>query len=208
METQEQELNELRELQQAQMIKFYWDSMNQSMNECLDSGEVDRETLEPMPKPATEESIEAWGERNFPAEEVEEGGIIFSLWSDFKQTAQNKMFLDISEWVGDLRWLHKQANPPAPRQADIEITPANIPEELIDMFANDAWETDSGAVDWEKTFESLLDDSESTSEGNHFEIWTSKVTYIIKEENDYKGPLEYGSKTLRKIQKLTREARC
>ena len=205
----EQELNELRELQQAQMLKIYWDSMNQSMNECLDAGDVSRETIEPMPEPMTEESIEAWGERNFPAEEVEEDEIIFSLWSDFKQTAQNKMFLDISEWVGDLRWLHKQANPPAPRQADIEITSANIPEELIDMFAEDAWETDSGAVDWEKTFETLVDDSECTSEEeNHFQIWTNEVTYIIKEKNDYKGPFEYGSKTLRKIQKLTREARC
>lgn len=206
MDGKDQELKELKELQQAQMLKFYWDSMNQSMNEYLDSKNVSRETLEPMPEPMTEESLEAWGERNFPAEEVEEGEIIFSLWFDFKQTAQNKMFLDISEWVEDLRWLHKQANPPAPRQADIEITSDNIPEELIDMFAEDAWETDSGAVDWEKTFDRLIDfDQEGLVQ--IMEFWTSEVTYVIREENDFKGPFDYGSKTLRKIQKLVRKER-
>jgi len=202
MSEQDQELIELKEFMLAECEKAYWKSMNQSMSKWQDSNGV----VEPLPQPVTEESIEAWGERNFPSEATE--GIRISRWSGFKQKAQKEWHHAYSEITFELDWLHTQANPPAPRQADIEITPANIPEELIDMFANDAWETDSGGIDWEKTFETQIDDSESTNEGNHFKIWTSEVTYIIKEENDFKGPLEYGSKTLRKIQKLVREARC
>ena len=209
MTEQDQELIELKEFVLAEMHKVYWDSMNQSMEKCLDAGDVSRETIEPHPDPITDQSIEEWGQRNFPEpREVEEGEIIFSLWDGFVQVAQrasNKCYL---QTLRDFEELQHELNPPPPRQADIEITSANIPEELIDMFAEDAWETDSGGVDWEKTFESLVDDSECTGEGNHFEIWTNEVTYIIKEENDYKGPLEYGSKTLRKIQRLVREARC
>ena len=204
-----QELEELKKFVLAEMHKVYWDSMNQSMNECLDSGEVDRETLEPMPEPMTEESLEAWGERNFPApREAEKGEIIFSLWDGFThhaQQASNKCYV---QTLRDFDELQHELNPPPPRQADVEITSDNIPEELIDMFAEDAWETDSGGINWEKTFESLVDDGESIGEQNHFKIWTSKVTYIIKEENDYKGPLDYGSKTLRKLQRLVRETRC
>jgi len=207
MGEKDQELEELKDFVLREMNKVYWDSMNQSIKECLDSGDVSRETIEPHPDPMTDQSIEEWGQRNFPARrEVEKGEIIFSRWDGFVQRAQrasNKCYLNI---LRDFEELERELNPPPPRQPDSEVTPDNIPEELIEKFANDAWETDSGAVDWEKTFERLMDFDQGGLV-QILEFWTSEVTYVIREENDFKGPLDYGSKTLRKIQKLVREER-
>jgi hypothetical protein len=205
MGEQNQELEELKEFIMAECHKAYWKSMNQSMNECLNSGDVDKETVEPHPEPLTEESIEEWGQKNFPSKATE--GIRISRWSDFKQKAQNEWHHAYSEISFDLGWLERQANPPPPRKPDVEITSASIPEELVELFAEDAWETDSGAVDWEKTFDAYMGfDIEGSVQ--IMEFWTPEVTYIIREENDFKGPLDYGSKTLRKLQRLVREARC
>jgi len=203
---QDQELNELKEFVLAEMHKVYWDSMNQSMNECLDSGIVSRETLEEMPKPITDQSIEEWGQRNFPPpREVEEGEIIFSLWDGFTQTAQAVSNRRYSKVLLEFDQLQRELNPPPPRQPDIEVTPNNIPEELIDHMLTEVVEANNGGIDWEQTFRWTVEDEGSEDGLNHFEIRTNEVTYVIKEENDFKGPLEYGSKTLRKIQKLVRE---
>ena len=202
----EQELNELKEFVLAEMHKVYWDSMNQSMNECLDSGQVNRETIEPMPKPVTDQSIEEWGQRNFPPpREVEEGEIIFSLWDGFTHHAQEVSNECYVQTLRDFEELQRELNPPPPRQPDIEVTPASIPEELIDHITREVMEANNGGIDWEQTFRWTVEDEGSEDGTNHFEIRTNEVTYVIREENDYKGPFDYGSKTLRKIQKLVRE---
>jgi hypothetical protein len=201
------ELLQLKEFVMKEMHKVYWDSMNQSMNECLDSGEVDRETIEPHPDPMTDQSIEEWGQRNFPAREVEEGEIILSLWDGFVHKAQqvaNKCYV---QNLRDFEQLERELNPPPPRQPDIEVTPDNIPEELIDHIVEGVMEANNGGIDWEQTFRWTVEDEGAEDGTNHFEIRTNEVTYVIKEENDFKGPLDYGSKTLRKIQTLVRKER-
>jgi hypothetical protein len=200
------ELLQLKEFVMKEMHKVYWDSMNQSMGECLDSGEVDRETLEEMPEPITDQSIEEWGQRNFPAREVEEGEIIFSLWDGFVHQAQQASNECYVQTLRDFEELERELNPPPPRQPDIEVTPDNIPDDLVQLIAQDAWETDSGGVNWEKTLDTFMDfDVEGSVQ--IMEFFTAEVTYVIREENDGNGPLDYGSKTLRKIQTLVRKER-
>ena len=168
------------------LTDIYLETLNRRMAES---------NIKPKPLPDSYDwvTLELWGKENF-------GHDAWALMVISSSTARS-----VEE--GKLRSEYfKIKKEPKPIR---NIGPSDIPEELIEYVCNEAVETDNGGIDWEGTFEACVyDDGQDAERFCTWSIESNDTVWKIGEKNDYKGPLDYGSKTLRKIQKLVREERA
>jgi len=148
--------------------------------------------INPKPLPNTYDwvCLMTWGQYNFGRD----------VWAMMTIGATNKR----NSEEGKLRSTYFKVERKPKTKIGVGVT--NIPEELIEYVCNEIVEANNGGIDWEETLENCVYDD--GQDGERFCIWlieSNDTVWKIVEQNDYKGPLDYGSKTLRKIQKLVRE---